>query len=244
MMGDDGAVAAYQYPASTREPLSPWTDLPSMPSDSPASSSQAIKTTSDRDRPQAEATIHPNAAERFEDGRRQGIDEGRRAEREESAKQRAHEAALLKGQFSSLMTQFASARDQYLRDVEHEVVGLSLAIAARILRREAQMDPLLLTGAVRVALGQLAETTKVNLIVPQAELELWQETMAHIPNLPIKPVLIAGKNLQPAECLLETELGSVDLGVRAQLAEIEGGFFDARGGSNERSPVISAARGK
>ncbi len=33
---------------------------------------------------------------------------------------------------------------------------LALAVAARILRREAQMDPLLLTGAVRVALGQLA----------------------------------------------------------------------------------------
>jgi len=36
--------------------------------------------------------------------------------------------------------------------VEHEVVKLALAVAARILRREAQMDPLLLTGAVRVAL--------------------------------------------------------------------------------------------
>ena len=47
-------------------------------------------------------------------------------------------------------------RDRYLHAVEHEVVKLALAVAARILRREAQMDPLLLTGAVRVALGQLS----------------------------------------------------------------------------------------
>ena len=40
------------------------------------------------------------------------------------------------------------------------MVKLALAIAARILRREAQTDPLLLTGAVRVALGQLAATLR------------------------------------------------------------------------------------
>jgi flagellar assembly protein FliH len=28
------------------------------------------------------------------------------------------------------------------------------------------------------------------------------------------------------ECALETQLGSVDLGIRAQLGEIERGFFD------------------
>ena len=57
-------------------------------------------------------------------------------------------------------------RDRYLHAVEHEVVELALAVAARILRREAQMDPLLLTGAVRVALGQLSGSTEVRLRVP------------------------------------------------------------------------------
>jgi DNA-binding response OmpR family regulator len=36
------------------------------------------------------------------------------------------------------------------------------------------------------------------------------------------------------ECVLEAELGSVDLGIRAQLAEIERGFFD-RAGSRTRA---------
>jgi hypothetical protein len=31
------------------------------------------------------------------------------------------------------------------------------------------------------------------------------------------------------ECLIETELGSVDLGIRSQLGEIERGFFDRAG---------------
>jgi flagellar assembly protein FliH len=33
------------------------------------------------------------------------------------------------------------------------------------------------------------------------------------------------------DCVIETELGSVDLGIRAQLGEIERGFFDRAGGS-------------
>jgi len=32
------------------------------------------------------------------------------------------------------------------------------------------------------------------------------------------------------DCMIETELGSVDLGIRAQLGEIERGFFDRAGG--------------
>jgi flagellar assembly protein FliH len=32
------------------------------------------------------------------------------------------------------------------------------------------------------------------------------------------------------DCVIETEMGSVDLGIRSQLGEIERGFFDRAGG--------------
>ena len=121
---------------------------------------------------------------------------------------------------------FASARDGYLAQVEQEVVRLALSIATRILHREAQMDALLLSGAVRVALGQLSDTTEVRLRVPASQHQLWSEMIHLMPNLPLRPQLIADDALQAGECALETHLGSVDLGVKAQLAEIERGFFD------------------
>jgi flagellar assembly protein FliH len=114
--------------------------------------------------------------------------------------------------------------------MEREVVELALAVAARILRREAQMDPLLLTGAVRVALGQLSGSTKVRLRVPNSELDLWTEAMALIPNLAVKPAVVAGDRMRLGDCVVETEMGSVDLGIRSQLGEIERGFFDRAGG--------------
>jgi flagellar assembly protein FliH len=171
----------------------------------------------------------------FEAGREQGRVEGRQAEREAQAgaqatahERRAHQAA-------ELIESFAQERDRYLAAVEREVVELALAVAARILRREAQMDPLLLTGVVRVALGQLSGSTQVRLRVPPSELDLWAETIALLPKLRAKPTAVAGEGMRLGDCMIETELGSVDLGIRAQLGEIERGFFDRAGGGRAGS---------
>ena len=128
-----------------------------------------------------------------------------------------------------MIESFARERDRYLHAVEQEVVKLALAVAARILRREAQMDPLLLTGAVRVALGQLSGSTEVRLRVPAADLPLWTDAIALLPNLALKPTVTAGEGMRLGDCILETSLGSVDLGIRSQLGEIERGFFDRAG---------------
>ena len=164
-----------------------------------------------------------------EAGRERGRQEGRQAEREAQAgTQKAAEERRMR-QAAELIESFAQERDRYLHAVEHEVVKLSLAVAARILRREAQMDPLLLTGAVRVALGQLSASTEVRLRVPPGELELWAEAIALLPNLALKPTVIAGEGMRLGDCVIETVLGSVDLGIRSQLGEIERGFFDRAG---------------
>jgi flagellar assembly protein FliH len=171
----------------------------------------------------------------FEAGRERGRQEGRQAERE------AHTAAgkageeLRSRQRAELIENFAQERDRYLHAVEHEVVKLALAVAARILRREAQMDPLLLTGAVRVALGQLSGSTEVRLRVPAGELDLWTDAIALLPNLALKPTVSAGEGMRLGDCVIETALGSVDLGIRSQLGEIERGFFDRPG-------AVAAAR--
>ena len=128
--------------------------------------------------------------------------------------------------WNALLANFTLARDGYLAQVEQEVVRLALSIATRILHREAQMDALLLSGAVRVALGQLSDTTEVRLRIPASQHQLWSEMIHLMPNLPLRPQLVADDALQAGECALETHLGSVDLGVKAQLAEIERGFFD------------------
>jgi flagellar assembly protein FliH len=161
-------------------------------------------------------------ARQAETARREAFEKGREAARGEQAAWRqqctAELAAALEG--------FRAGRDEYLARVEHEVVRLALAIAERVLHREAQMDPLLLSGAVRVALGQLAESTEVKLRVPAAQREMWAEMLRLMPGLPLRPEVVADAELDAPEAVLEAGLGTVDLGVRAQIAEIERGFFD------------------
>ena len=170
----------------------------------------------------------------FEAGREHGLEEQRKAHAAEQGAARERE----KRQLASVIENFQAERDRYLHLVEPEVVRLALAIAARILRREAQMDPLLLTGAVRVALGQLSASTEVRLRVPVADLALWTEAIALLPNLPVKPAVAGEDGLRLGECLIETKLGSVDLGIRSQLGEIERGFFDRAGAAPQ--PILDA----
>jgi flagellar assembly protein FliH len=173
----------------------------------------------------------------FEAGRERGRQEGRQAEHEAQAAAQALAGQERTRQTVELIASFAQERDRYLQAVEHEVVKLALAVAARILRREAQMDPLLLTGAVRVALGQLSGSTQVRLRVPPGELDLWNEAIALVPHLPVKPAVMAGEGMRLGDCVIETDLGSVDLGIRAQLGEIERGFFDRAGGVRGGSSI-------
>jgi len=161
-------------------------------------------------------------ARELESARRQGFEEGRTAALGEEAPWRKQCSA----QLAAAIEEFRARRDEYLAQVEHEVVRLALAVAERILHREAQMDPLLLTGAVRVALGRVGETTEVRLRVPAAQQELWAEMLRLMPALPLRPEVVGEAEMQATEAVLETALGRVDLGVRAQIEEIERGFFD------------------
>jgi flagellar assembly protein FliH len=123
-------------------------------------------------------------------------------------------------QLRRAIDEFQSRSADYFARVEEEVVRLALAIAERILHREAQMDPLLLSGPVRVALGQLAASAQVRLRVPSQHLEMWTELVRLIPGLPLQPEVVADTQLETGEAILESSLGRVDLGVRSQMEEV------------------------
>ena len=117
--------------------------------------------------------------------------------------------------------EFARERSRYFADVEAEIVRLALAIATRVLHRESKLDPLLLAGVVRVALEKVKEDGATVLRVPVSEVEMWR-------GLALSGVMdVAGdERMDAGECLLETSVGKVELGVSAQMEEIEKGFFD------------------
>ena len=79
--------------------------------------------------------------------------------------------------WSRVCEEFARERTKYFADVEAEVVKLALAIAARVLHREAELDPLLLTGVVRVALEKVAEDSATVFVCPLRRLRCGGECL-------------------------------------------------------------------
>jgi flagellar assembly protein FliH len=158
-------------------------------------------------------------APQLEDARRTAHAESRAEAEREFAERLAGERVSI----AQLAEQFARERLRYFAAVEVEVVKLSLAIAARVLHREAKMEPLILSGAVRVALEQIQGNGEAILHVPEGDVAAWRERF----NVGTTVLRIAPDgHLQMGTCLLETPVGTVNFGLEAQLEEIERGFFD------------------
>ena len=221
-------ISSFEYPDHPA-PALPVLEALGLAEPPASSATRSLRATDKPTSPALEGRIAEEKQRSFEAGRAQGIEEGRRSEREAQRVAGQAEEEQRRMQAAAILARIDAERERYMHAVEQEVVSLALAIAARILRRQAQMDPLLLTGTVRVALGQLTRTSEACLRVPAAEAAMWEETIAHLPNLAVRPAIVPMAEMSAGECELETSLGSVDLGLRAQLAEIERGFFDRVG---------------
>jgi flagellar assembly protein FliH len=126
---------------------------------------------------------------------------------------------------STAITKFERDRKDYFSRVEAEVVQLALAIAKKIIHREAQVDPTLVAAIVQIALGQLKEGSVASLRVQPREVGRWSEYFA-AQSLDLSITVVGDSELMPADCVLETELGSVNFSLDAQLKEVEQGFLD------------------
>jgi flagellar assembly protein FliH len=121
---------------------------------------------------------------------------------------------------------FAQKTDEYYSRAEIELVHLSLAIAAKILHREAQVDRMLVAALVKVAMEKLQQGTTATVRVRPEEVADWNRYFEGNTSAEIRLEVRADPLVEAQSCILETDLGTTELGLDAQLKEIEQGFFD------------------
>jgi flagellar assembly protein FliH len=163
-------------------------------------------------------------------GRHEGEIEARKKFEEQLARERAAIAAALAG--------FAGERAIYYQKIEGEAVQLALSVARKILHREAQVDPLLLMGIVRVALERIEGATGVVLAVNPQQSGEWRRYLASCMDPKDLPEIVDDAALAIEACELRTSMGVARIGAELQLKEIEQGFADllaARPGQKEMS---------
>lgn len=151
-------------------------------------------------------------------GRKEGEMQGRANFEEQLARARAAVTAAISG--------FAHERATYYQKLEEEVVKLALRIARQILHREAQVDPLLLMGIVRVALEKIEGATGVVLGVPPQTSSDWRRYLASHMEPGELPEIVEDPAIAADRCAIRTSMGTAELGLDVQLKEIEQGLMD------------------
>lgn len=139
-----------------------------------------------------------------------------------------HDAALAaeRKRINEVLEEFARERKSYFERVEGEVVQLALAIARKILHREAQIDPLFLTGIVRVALEKVAATSSVKLRVSENDVFKWRQIVAALKGVQPQPEVVGDPTLPNGRCIMETDVGSTQISLDTQFREVERGLLD------------------
>ena len=139
-----------------------------------------------------------------------------------------HDAALAneRTRITETLDEFGRERKSYFERAESEVVQLALAIARKILHREAQIDPLFLTGVVRVALEKVATTSSVKLRVSENDVFKWRQIVAALKGVQPQPEVVGDPTLPNGRCIMETDVGSTQISLDTQFREVERGLLD------------------
>jgi flagellar assembly protein FliH len=169
---------------------------------------------------------HSDGLPNIEQREKEAFDRGFREGEGNARKVADQELLAAKSAISVAIEKFKTERESYFARIEPEIVQLALAIARKILHREAQMDPLLLAGLVRVALEKLDAGTRVRLWAHPADISFWNEHFGQAGAFQPSPELVGDPALRRGECALESEMGSTQISLETQLKEIEQGFFD------------------
>ena len=177
-------------------------------------------------RPQERSTNRDNAPRTSEEemarlvaeARAEGIREGERLARVAFQEEVTRERSRIDGMLSA----FQQERNEYYSKVEVQLVHFALAIAAKILHREAQVDRMVVAGLVKVMVEKLQQGTKVTVRVRPEAAESWRHYFHDNSTMQI----VEDFSLQSTDCVFETEVGTAEVGLDAQLKEIEKGFFD------------------
>ncbi len=218
----DGGVNAPVQALVYRD-MSPMRDRSSLP----ATHRGMVPLLGELSEPEAKVSRAEVEMSREEFAKRMQQERAEAAQQAEKAVRGKYEAMLQaeRATVAAAISGFEAQRDEYFARAETEIVQLALAIAAKILHREAQVDPMLVATLVRLALEKLREGSRVTVRVGVGLGERWKAFFAEQAGA-MQVEVLEDSGLSNQDCLLETELGVANLGLDTQLKEVEQGFFD------------------
>lgn len=159
----------------------------------------------------------------FQDGYNEGLDTGKKDGLSEIEKQ--FESFLQ--ELKNMIQETIQERKKTIKELEPQVVDLSMKIAEKILRREASSYEDMIFEQVEVALNKLNDRTKITLRVNRMDVGRLNSYRDRILSLQddIKELdIVEDLRVDEGGCIVETASGTVDGRINTQLSEIGRSF--------------------
>src|SRR5688572_24858129 len=157
-------------------------------------------------------------AEAWREGFQLGYDEGLRLAAEEQ-----HDAGT---RLSAMLQGVASDTEVLVRGLEAQVVELALAIAEKVIAREARIDPEIILSVVRSALAEVHDATELRIRVNPDDAPLletrWQEMLPR--SVAERSELIADDLVERGGVLVETRIGYADSQLKTRMNQVVSTF--------------------
>ncbi len=156
----------------------------------------------------------------FQDGQKDGFQEGHKAGFAEGMK----EIERLLGSLQQAMNEIKKFRKELMLQAERETVGLSLAIARKILQVEPAVNPKVIAGVVKRTFETIAINAPVRIRINPSELSYLQEGRHLIP-IKGEVIFIEDSSVSCGGCIVETLSGDIDARIESQLKMVEESFL-------------------
>lgn len=138
---------------------------------------------------------------------------------------------------ATAIDEIAVLRLQVLRQSEQDVVRLALAMAERVIRREASVDPDLLIVMARVAIERLGERA-------EAAIHLNPEDVPRdrVDNAASPVTIVADASIPRGGCIVRSGIGTIDSSFDAQMRELSRELLGEDTGDEGRPDDVHAVR--
>ncbi|MCA9794540.1 MAG: hypothetical protein KC910_22185 [Candidatus Eremiobacteraeota bacterium] len=163
---------------------------------------------------------------------------------EEQARERGYQEGLAAGQqqgyeasVGEFVERIAQAKDMYVQavrarraivaTVEPELARLSIKIAERVLGEAIKVDPDVILGIVRQALGGIKDREEVSIRVNPQDVQIVRDNREIFERMieGLKSFeVVADPTIDPGGCSIETNLGNIDARLHTQLDAIRQGM--------------------
>ncbi|MGD9906098.1 MAG: FliH/SctL family protein, partial [Vicinamibacterales bacterium] len=167
-----------------------------------------------------------------------GYAQGERAGNEAAV---ARADAMLR-RLAQTIEELQGLRAELMHRTEHQLVELALAIARKVIHREASIDPDLLLAMARVALDRLTDATTASIrLHPDDLAAVVGRSRAALTAAGHAIEIVADPAVRRGGCVVRSDVGSVDVGVGAQLDELTRALLGDETAAAAVEPVLDDA---